>query len=56
MKKQVQPKLEASLRLGKETLRRLDSPLRAVAGGGRLRVPGGFAADTTPIDDDTTDY
>lgn len=53
-KKQSQPKQKTtSLRLQTETLRRLDdTQLRAVAGGGRLRVPGGDpVADTT---DDTT--
>lgn len=41
----------SSLALRRETLRRLaDSELQGVAGeGGRLRVPGGFADDTTPI-------
>lgn len=43
----------ASLKLRTETLRRLDDPqLRGVAGGGRLRVPVGFADNTTPIYDD----
>ena len=45
-----------SLGLKTETLRRLDdSQMKAVAGGGRVRitVPGGYADDTTPIDDTT---
>ena len=55
-KSEAKPKA-ASLRLQTETLRRLDdSQLQGVViGGGRLRVPGGYADDTTPIyDDDTT--
>jgi hypothetical protein len=43
----------ASLRLQTETLRRLDDTrLQGVAGGGRLRVPVGYADNTTPIYDD----
>ena len=44
----------ASLRLRTETLRRLDDValLGLVGGGGRLRIPIGFANDTTPIYDD----
>jgi hypothetical protein len=50
-KKQLKTIQMASvLALRKETLRRLaDRELRGVAGGGRLRVPGGFYDDTTPI-------
>ncbi len=46
----------STLTLRTETLRRLDDAhLPGVAGGGRLRVPIGFANDTTPLyDDDTT--
>ena len=45
-----------ALRVRKETFRRLeDSQLQGVAGGGRLRVPTGFADDGTPIYDDTLD-
>jgi hypothetical protein len=41
------------LRLQTETLRRLDDArLQGVAGGGRLRVPVGYADNTTPIYDD----
>jgi hypothetical protein len=33
-----------------ETLRRLESSeFQGVAGGGRIRIPVGFAEDTTPI-------
>ena len=41
----------SALMLRKETLRQLEAlQLQAVAGGGgRLRVPGGFYDDTTPI-------
>lgn len=43
-----------ALTLNRETLRQLETPkLQAVAGGGRLRVPVGYADDTTPIYDDT---
>jgi hypothetical protein len=44
-------KLKTSpLSLRKETLRRLqDSELRGVAGVARVRIPIGFAEDTTPI-------
>jgi hypothetical protein len=39
-----------SLVLRRETLRRLDaSDLERVAGGGRIRIPIGWADDTTPI-------
>jgi hypothetical protein len=42
-----------SLRLQTETLRRLDDArLQGAAGGGRLRVPVGYADNTTPIYDD----
>lgn len=54
-KKPTQSKQKtSSLRLRTETLRQLDdAQLRAVAGGGRLRVPSG---DDTSVDDtaDTT--
>jgi hypothetical protein len=53
-KKQAQKK--PTLRLRTETLHRLDdSQLKEVAGRGRLRVPGGYAGDTTPSDDTTAD-
>jgi hypothetical protein len=43
-----------ALTLNRETLRQLESSkLQTVAGGGRLRVPVGYADDTTPIYDDT---
>ena len=50
----IQQKTNA-LVLHRETLRELESSkLQAVAGGGgRLRVPGGYMDDTTPIYDDT---
>jgi hypothetical protein len=49
----IQQKTNA-LALHRETLRQLESAkLQAVAGGGRLRVPVGYADDTTPIYDDT---
>jgi hypothetical protein len=52
-KKSEMKQKAASLKLRTETLRRLDDPqLRGVAGGGRLRVPVGFADNTTPIYDD----
>jgi hypothetical protein len=48
-----QPKAKqktSSLALRKETLRRLkDSELRRVAGGSRIRIPIGYAEDTTPL-------
>ena len=55
-KKQSNPKQKtASLRLQAETLRRLDdSELPGVAGGARIRIPVGYADDTTPIYDDTS--
>jgi hypothetical protein len=44
----------AMLRLQTETLHQLDDlRLKTVAGGGRIRVPVGFADDTTPLYDDT---
>jgi hypothetical protein len=51
-KKQSQSQQKTtSLKLRTETLRRLDdAQLRAVSGGGRLRVPGG---DETTVDDTT---
>ncbi len=52
-----QAKKASTLTLRTETLRRLDhAHLPRVAGGGRLRVPIGFADDTTPLydDNDTT--
>ncbi len=54
-KKHSQARQKAtSLTLRTETLRQLDdSHLKEVAGGGRLRVPVGFADDTTPLYDDT---
>jgi hypothetical protein len=55
-KKQAQPKT-TPLSLRRETLRRLDDgQLQGVAGGGRLRVPVGFADNTEPVYDpaDTT--
>ena len=55
MKKKQQQ--SPTLRLRRETLYRLDDRhLQDVDGGGRLRVPVGFADDTTPIYDenDTT--
>lgn len=55
-KKQPETKQKtASLTLQTETLRRLkDSQLQGVAGGaGKIRIPTGFADDTTPIYDDT---
>jgi hypothetical protein len=57
MKKQQRLTEEKSpLTVRRETLRRLDgSELKEAVGGGRLRVPGGFYDDTTPILDDTTD-
>jgi hypothetical protein len=49
----IQQKTNA-LVLHRETLRQLESSkLQAVAGGGRLRVPVGYADDTTPLYDDT---
>lgn len=46
----------ASLRLRTEPLHRLKhSELLGVVGGSRVRIPLGFAADTTPIYDDTAD-
>lgn len=47
---------KTSLRLQTETLRRLDDArLQGVAGGGRIRIPVGYADDTTPVyGDDTT--
>lgn len=43
-------KQSKALNLRKETLRNLDGlELKVAGGGGRLRVPGGFADDTTPI-------
>lgn len=56
MKKDRQTTMQKTnaLVLRRETLRQLeDSKLQAVIGGGRLRVPGGYADDTTPIYDDT---
>lgn len=54
-KKQLEEKQKtASRMLRKETLRRLDdAQLQRAAGGARLRVPVGFADNTTPIYDDT---
>ena len=53
-KKNSKAQKTASLGLKRETLRRLDdSQMQAVAGGGRLRVPIGYADDTTPIYGDT---
>ena len=51
-KKPEKPKQKtSSLRLRTETLRQLDdAQLRAVAGGGRLRVPSG---DDSTVDDTT---
>jgi hypothetical protein len=52
-KKQKAKQKPTSLKLHSETLRRLDdSRLQGVAGGGRLRVPVGYADDTTPIYND----
>jgi hypothetical protein len=43
----------STLALRRETLRQLDAPeLREVIGAGRLRVSGGYADDTTPIEGD----
>lgn len=43
-----------SLGLQTETLHRLEaSHLQRVAGGSRVRIPLGYADDTTPIYDDT---
>jgi hypothetical protein len=43
-------KQSKTLILRKETLRHLDgSELKEAAGGGRLRVPVGFADDTSPV-------
>jgi hypothetical protein len=51
MRKQQKEKVPLSLR--KETLRQLDETrLEAVWGGGRLRVPVGYADNTDPIYDD----
>ena len=54
-KKQPKTKQKLPLTLRTETLRRLEgSQLQGVAGGARIRIPVGFADDTTPIYDDTT--
>jgi hypothetical protein len=51
-RKELKAKQTSPLALRKETLRRLDdSQLQGVAGAGRIRVPVGFAEDTTPIYD-----
>lgn len=54
MEKKHSTAKKASLKLRTETLRRLDDSelLGVVAGAGRIRVPIGFAGDTTPIYDD----
>ena len=50
-----QAKKASTLTLRTETLRRLDDAhLPRVAGGARLRVPGGFADDTSPLYYDDT--
>jgi hypothetical protein len=55
MKKKQTQQQTPTLSLRRETLRRLDDEsLQGAAGGGRLRVPVGFADDTTPLYDDTT--
>ena len=53
-KKQLTAKQKTtSLRLRTETLCRLDdSKLPGVVGGARVRIPFGYADDTTPIYDD----
>lgn len=50
-KKKPQTKQKTNaLALRRETLRQLEeSDLREAAGGGRIRIPVGFADDTTPI-------
>ena len=49
-RKELKTKPTSLLALRKETLRQLEAPqLQGVAGGGRLRVPGGRYDDTTPI-------
>ncbi len=49
----TQQKKSSSLKLHKETLRLLGkSELQEVAGGGRIRIPVGYAANTIPIYDD----
>jgi hypothetical protein len=51
--KMKKAKKARSLTLHKETLRRLgSSELQGVAGMGRIRIPVGYAADTTPVYDD----
>jgi hypothetical protein len=52
-KQRTGKKKASSLGLQTETLRRLDDArLQRAAGGGRIRIPVGFADDTTPIYND----
>jgi hypothetical protein len=52
-KKTSKASQKTTLGLRKETLRQLDdSQMQAVAGALRIRIPVGFAPDTTPIYED----